>query len=42
MAQEPGRVCESCIVMLWGSRGWQNLYKVQGYFLEAMNDADKI
>ena len=41
MVQEPGRIGESYIAMLWGSRGWQDLYKVQGYSPEVMGDADK-
>ena len=41
MVQEPGRVGESHIAMLWGSRGWQDLYKVPGYSPEVMGDADK-
>jgi len=31
MVQEPGRISESYIAMLWGPRGWQNPYKVEGY-----------
>ena len=41
MAQEPGRVGESYIALLWGPRGWEDLSKVLEYSLETMGDADK-
>jgi len=41
MVQEPGRVVESYIAMLRGSRGWQDLHEVEEYSLERVDDADE-
>jgi len=41
MAQEPGRVGESYIAMLRGSRGWQDLHEVEEYSPERVDDADE-
>ena len=41
MVQEPGRVGESYVAMLWESRGWQDLSKVGEYSSEIIDDVDK-
>ena len=40
MVQEPGRAGGSYIAMLWGSRGWKDLYKVGEYSSEIIDDVD--
>ena len=44
MAQGSGGFCESYIAMLWGSRGWKNLYMVRSILRKrwAMLTRDKI
>jgi len=41
MERRSGRHCEPCLDMLWGPGGWQDLYKVEGYSPEIMDDAYK-
>jgi len=41
MAEGSGWLDEPCIAMLWGSRGWQNLYKVGEYSPGTMGDVDE-
>jgi len=41
MAKESEWISKSYITMLWGSRGWQDLYKVGEYSLGTMSDVDK-
>ena len=41
MAQESGQHSESYSSMLWGSRGWKDIYKVPEYFLEIIDNANK-
>ena len=41
MAQESGQPSESYTSMLWGSRSWEDIYKVQKNSLETKDDADK-
>jgi len=41
MVREPGRVGESCITVLWGSRGWKDIYKVKEYTPESMDDVER-
>ena len=41
MAQESGWLSEFYITVLWGSRCWQDLYKVKEHSPETMGDIDK-
>ena len=41
MAQESGWLRESNSSMLWGSRGWKDIYKVTGYFPRTIDNANK-
>ena len=40
MVQRSGRLSESYSSMLWRSRGWQDVYKVQENSPETIDDAD--
>jgi len=41
MVQESELLSESHYSLLWGPRGWQNIYEVWKYFSEIIADADK-
>jgi len=41
MARESGWLSESYYTMLWGSRDWKDVYKVEGYLPGMIDNADK-
>ena len=41
MVQVSGWLGRSYSSMLWGSRGWKDIYKVQEFSLEIKDDADE-
>ena len=41
MVQESELLCESHSSLLWGPRGWKNIYEVRKHFSETIVDANK-